>query len=254
MQGWYSTEKEEEEWFVIVVIMCSETMATAHDMDEFNSVLNQMKDDNKAKRRKALEKFNQLVFESDNETESDEMSEILSHSLPSLVPRMSDQSEINRINACNLMLKFIGANVFVEKYLIDIIPVLHHRLATVPQIEDSEDVKRLYINILDDFVRCFQASLIPYMNDIVNILKVTVLDGCPEVRKAACECVSSFAKATREKFHMQSESLVKPLLKGLTHQRFRNRIACINALGNITKSYSFFFITLLSLAYLNSLA
>ncbi|XP_068208921.1 dynein axonemal assembly factor 5 [Palaemon carinicauda] len=202
-------------------------------MEQLNEIFNKMKDDNKVKRRKALEKYSELIFESELNPEEHRLSDIFTHSIPMLVPRLSDPSEMNRINTCNIILKFVNANVFGEKHLIDVIPVIYHRLGTVPLIEESEDVRLLFINILAGFVNCFQAKLIPYTNDIVNILKVSVLDPCPELRKAATECVSAFAIATKEKFHMQSGSLVKPLVKGLNHQRFKNRIACINALGDI---------------------
>ncbi|XP_076064369.1 dynein axonemal assembly factor 5 [Oratosquilla oratoria] len=75
--------------------------------------------------------------------------------------------------------------------------------------------------------------MVHYLNDVINILKVLVLDKSPEVRKVACECVSVYALAAKEKFQMQSSSLIKPLLKSLQHQRFRIRVASIMALGDI---------------------
>ncbi|XP_064104461.1 dynein axonemal assembly factor 5-like [Macrobrachium nipponense] len=213
--------------------MATEDTTTAM-MEELNEIFNKMNDDNKAKRRKALEKYSEVVFESEIIKDERKLTDILTHSIASLVPRLSDQSEMNRINASNIILKFINLSVFDEKLLIDIIPVIYHRLGSaVPPIEESEEVRLLYINIVAELVTLFQGKLIPYMNDVINILKASVLDPSPEVRKAATECTSAFAKATREKFHMQSESLVKPLTKGLNHQRFKNRIACINALGDI---------------------
>lgn len=211
------------------------TVDTSHEFagSDINGVLNSMKDANKAKRRKALEKYESVVFECGKGTEQDDLTEIFNYSASILATCLSDQSEINRINASNIILKFIKASVFTEEKLLVMIPVIHHRLATVPCPEESEDVRLLFINILNGLINIFQAKMIPFMNDVVNVLKETIVDASPDVRKSACECVCSFAKAVKDKFHMQSESLVKPLLKALHHQRFKNRIACIRALGKI---------------------
>lgn len=197
----------------------------------FNPILSDLQHQHKAKRRKALEKFESVVFDEDKELDKDYLTKVLESFKGRLVVCLSDPSEVNRIKAASIILKFIELDILTEKYLIDIVPVAHHRLATVPAVEESEDVRLLFVHILHQLTTRFQAKLIPYLNDVVNILREAVNDGSPEVRKAASECVSDVARVTRDKFHLQSESLVKPLLKALHHQRFKNRIACINALG-----------------------
>ncbi|CAL4065617.1 unnamed protein product, partial [Meganyctiphanes norvegica] len=204
----------------------------ASSMD-LNEVLSQMQDDHKAKRRKALEKFQKMVFESENMDDRESLKATFSQIHGSIVARMSDPSEMNRTHAANIIIKFIELNAVDEKDIVSIMPVLYHRLATVPLQEESEDVRLLFINILKDLTNSFQLKLIPYMNDVIGILKIMVIDNCPEVRIAACELVRTYAAATKEKFHMNSESLVKPLIKSLNHQRFRNRISSILAIGDI---------------------
>lgn len=198
---------------------------------ELNTILSELQNTNKAKRKKALEKLHNLSFASELTNDKDEQAKIFDFSLRHLVTCLGDPSEVNRIKASEIILGFIEEALFKRDQLIHLIPAIHHRLATVPVVEESEDVRLLHVKIISSLTTQFQSLMIPYMNDIVNILKEVVLDGSPEVRKAAGECVSCYARATREKFHMQSESLVKPLLKSLHHQRFRNRIACIRALG-----------------------
>lgn len=219
--------------FILIYILATMATDDAESLSnpELNAILSEMQNINKMKRRKALEKFHKLAFESVELLDKDYLTKILGFSMTLLVSRMSDESEVNRINASNIVLRFIQESAVTDQQLIDIIPVIHHRLATVPVLEESEDVRLLLINIIQALIIHFEAKMIQFMNDIVNILKISVVDCSPEVRKAASECVSSYAKASKEKFHMQSESLVKPLLKGLNHQRFKNRIACLNALG-----------------------
>jgi dynein assembly factor 5, axonemal len=65
----------------------------------------------------------------------------------------------------------------------------------------------------------------------VKILQRTIIDPFPEVKKESCLCASKLAKAIPQYFHMQSESLIKPLLVTLTHQHSRVRIAAVLAIG-----------------------
>ncbi|XP_050715520.1 dynein axonemal assembly factor 5-like [Eriocheir sinensis] len=212
--------------------MATEDAPNAY-ITELNSILSELQHTNKAKRRKALERLHNLSFEREPETERETQGKILEFSLRHLVTCLGDQSEVNRIKTSEIILGFIQDTLFKADQLIHLIPVIHHRLATIPIIEESEDVRLLHVKMISSLTMQFEGQMIPYMEDIIGILKEVVVDGCPEVRKAAAECVSCFARATREKFHLQSESLVKSLVKALQHQRFKNRIACINALGDL---------------------
>ena len=200
---------------------------------ELNTIVRELNHTNKARRRKALEKLHNLTFERESKADQEAQTNILECSLRHLITCLADQSEVNRIKASEIILCFIQNVLLKQDHLVHLIPAMHHRLATLPTLEQSEDVRLVQINILSTLASQFQGGMVPYINDAVNILREGVVDGCPEVRKAAAECVSCLAKATKEKFHMQSESLVKPLLKALHHQRFRNRIASITALGTV---------------------
>lgn len=198
---------------------------------QVNTILSDLQNTNKAKRRKGLERLHHLAFETENNENQETQDKILDFSVKHLVTCLADQSEVNRMKSSEIILTFSQKGVVKQGQLVHLIPSLHHRLATVPQVEESEDVRLVQVNIISSLTAQFQGAMVPYMNDVVGALKEVVLDVSPEVRKAAAECVSCFAKATREKFHMQSESLAKPLVKALHHQRFRNRIAAITALG-----------------------
>ena len=200
---------------------------------EINSILSDLQNTNKAKRRKALERLHHLAFETETYQNQETQDKILDFSLKHLVTCLADQSEVNRTKSSEILLTFSQRGVVKQGQLVHVIPALHHRLATVPQVEESEDVRLVQVNIISSLTAQFQGAMVPYMNDIVAVLKEAVVDVSPEVRKAAAECVSCFAKATREKFHMQSMSLAKPLVKALLHQRFRNRVAAVTALGTV---------------------
>lgn len=223
------------------VVDILETMATEDApnayITELNSILSELQHTNKAKRRKALERLHSLSFEREPETERETQGKILEFSLRHLVTCLGDQSEVNRIKTSEIILGFIQDTLFKADQLIHLIPVIHHRLATIPIIEESEDVRLLHVKMISSLTMQFEGRMIPYMEDIIGILKEVVVDGCPEVRKAAAECVSCFARATREKFHLQSESLVKSLVKALQHQRFSLQATfCCTGMASLFKT------------------
>lgn len=179
---------------VVFVYIWRATMATddaqTEVLAELNAILSELQNTSKVKRRKALEKLHNLSFESELVTNKSEQGKILDFSLRHLVTCLRDQSEVNRIKASEIILGFIQETLFRQDQLIHLIPAIHHRLATVPVEEESEDVRLQHVKIISSLTTQFEGQMIPYLNDIVNILMQVLLDGRPEVRKAAGECVS----------------------------------------------------------------
>ncbi|KAL2101279.1 hypothetical protein ACEWY4_003040 [Coilia grayii] len=68
---------------------------------------------------------------------------------------------------------------------------------------------------------------------MVKILQRTIVDPFPDVKRESCKCTINFARAIPEDFHMQAESLVKPLMQTITHQHSRVRVAVIEATGAV---------------------
>ncbi|XP_010157393.1 PREDICTED: HEAT repeat-containing protein 2, partial [Eurypyga helias] len=73
----------------------------------------------------------------------------------------------------------------------------------------------------------------PYLTDVIRILQATLLDQYAEVRRESCRCAMACAQAMPEHFHMQSESLIKPLMQTISHQHYRVRIDVIQATGTV---------------------
>ncbi|XP_030888045.1 dynein assembly factor 5, axonemal, partial [Leptonychotes weddellii] len=53
------------------------------------------------------------------------------------------------------------------------------------------------------------------------------------VRRESCECAAGLARATPDHFHMQSESLIGPLMQSISHQHWKVRVAVIEATGTV---------------------
>ncbi|KFP77281.1 HEAT repeat-containing protein 2, partial [Apaloderma vittatum] len=73
----------------------------------------------------------------------------------------------------------------------------------------------------------------PYLTDVIRILQATLLDHYAEVRRESCQCAVACAQAVPEHFHMQSESLIKPLMQTISHQHYRVRVDVIQATGAV---------------------
>ncbi|CAI9611926.1 unnamed protein product, partial [Staurois parvus] len=68
---------------------------------------------------------------------------------------------------------------------------------------------------------------------MVRIFQRTIVDPFPEVKKESCRCAANYARTIPEHFHMQSESLIKPLMQTISHQHSKVRVAVIQTTGAV---------------------
>lgn len=148
---------------------------------------------------------------------------------------ISDESEACRETAVNILKDLLVENVIGDLNLVLLMPVLSVRLGSEELVESSEEVRHALVELLHVVVKKYSKDLLPYFNDVVIILKKTILDPYPKIKKESCECASSLAFAIPESFHMQSESLIKPLVNILTHQQYRVRVSAILAVGKFCR-------------------
>ena len=57
------------------------------------------------------------------------------------------------------------------------------------------------------------------------------MDPFPDIKKESCVCASLLARTVPQQFHMQSESLIAPLLITISHQHSKVRIAAVTSIG-----------------------
>lgn len=143
----------------------------------------------------------------------------------------SDQSEACRETAAILLKDLFLECKIKDVNLMLLMPVLSTRLGSDEVVETSEEVRFALVELLHVAIRAVPKKFVPVFNEVVLILKKTIVDPFPKIKKESCECASSLALAIPEQFHMQSESLVKPLVQSLTHQQYRVRVSAVLALG-----------------------
>ncbi|XP_017669116.1 PREDICTED: dynein assembly factor 5, axonemal [Lepidothrix coronata] len=114
-----------------------------------------------------------------------------------------------------------------------LLPVLAQRLCPPPAAEPSEELRLGLVQLLLLLLQRCGPAAAPYLGDIVRVLQATLLDHYAEVRRESCRCAVACAQAMPEHFHMQSESLIKPLMQTISHQHYRVRVDVIQATGAV---------------------
>ena len=119
-----------------------------------------------------------------------------------------------------------------------LILTLAQRLGGKEVKETSEEI-RLQLNGLIEKLIDFRskeekALLEVHFQELVTILINSLGDNYPEVKKRGCSCAKLLAKnLAGSNFHMQSESLIKPLLTNFTHQHSRVRKEMVDCLCEV---------------------
>lgn len=148
-----------------------------------------------------------------------------------LIRCLHDDSEACREYAVSLIKQIIDKSPKDEDVLCFIFPELRERLGGNEIKEQSEEVRLLIVILLRGIVLKYGSSVSPYLDDYIEILKKTIVDPYPKVKQESCECAADLSKAIPRDFHMQSESLIKPMLQAINHQHYKVRVAVIKSLG-----------------------
>ena len=214
-------------------------MLTESEMNR-NIVL--LSDSNKITRQKALQSLcNDLKSSLSSNGEDDHSPPPPPNTIESVLKILSDPAEKNRDLALTYIsmyvTKYCTDESSLDKALVSIVPSLVQRLGMNDIVEPSEEIRLKAVILLSDLCRVYPNGnrLALYLNEWVAILKRTIVDPYPEVRKLSCELTSRLAVKCHEKFHMMSESLVKPIIETMKHQHAKVRVEAVIALGKFPR-------------------
>ncbi|XP_043415420.1 dynein axonemal assembly factor 5 isoform X1 [Prionailurus bengalensis] len=158
--------------------------------------------------------------------------------LPRLLRCLADPAEGCRALAAHLLSLGLRRAARPRDALPRLLPALVARLAG-PESERGrppetcEELRLALVQLLGLAVRLGGAALAPHLDDAVRVLRCTLLDPFAAVRRESCQCAASLARATPDHFHMQSESLIGPLMQSISHQHWKVRVAVIEATGSV---------------------
>ncbi|KAL6475991.1 hypothetical protein MHYP_G00144900 [Metynnis hypsauchen] len=196
--------------------------------------LNCLHEDNKSTRKRALDSIRRETL-ANKGLSSSELQEVFAGLLKPLLKCLSDPAERCRETAVQMIGDFIRSVPKPEDSLPYLMPCLAQRLGGKEILEPAEELRLSMVELLAVTVELCGRNLALYLDDMVRILQRTITDPFPDVKKESCKCTISFARSVPDHFHMQAESLVKPLMQTLSHQHSRVRVAATEATGAVVQ-------------------
>ena len=193
--------------------------------------VNCLTDENRATRKRAIEGIIKDTVRRKPKLDGDVLQGVIREILKPCLKIVSDSVEKCRELSLTLLSESTGIVSDASEFLPYIIPVFVQRLGQQDVVEQSEEIRLSEVVFLTELIQLTKKKIGFYVDDIVKILQRTIVDPYPEVKKESCQCAALLAKTVPEHFHMQSESLIKPLLLTITHQHSRVRVAAIEAIG-----------------------
>ncbi|XP_078415012.1 dynein axonemal assembly factor 5 isoform X2 [Cetorhinus maximus] len=193
--------------------------------------INCLGNESKSSRRRALECIRAGTVE--QQLPSGVQQRLLASLLRPLLSSLSDPAERCRELAAHTLADFMRAVPRPYEALPQLIPTAVQRLGQQEMTEPAEELRLALLQLLVLTVEVCGRKLASYLEDMVRILQRTIVDPFPEVKKKSCECAAKYAKCTYETFHMQSETLIKPLMQTISHQHSKVRVAVIQATGTV---------------------
>ncbi|KAL5019260.1 hypothetical protein ScPMuIL_004982 [Solemya velum] len=195
--------------------------------------INCLGEQNRNVKKKALEDIRKETLNRTPRLEVDDLQCVFNEIVKPLLKVLSDTVEKCRELAIVLILDFLKSLPNPDEYLSYVIPVLVQRLGQQEIVEPSEEIRLILIQLFSLLIQKSGKKLSVYLDDCIKILQRTIVDPYPEVKKESCICASNLSKAIPEYFHMQSESLIKPLLVTISHQHAKVRTIVVETIGNV---------------------
>ena len=168
-----------------------------------------------------------------NEKDVDKREQVLCLIRP-LMKSICDPVETCRETAYEILSLIIQILNGKEKeiYLPYIVPPLLERFGEPEILEPSEEIRLTAVKFLTTLMEAVEKkTLIPYVEDLIQMLSYLIADPFHLVKIAACKATSYLAMKGKGAFHQTSDKLLSPLCVSITHQQFRVRCAVVECLG-----------------------
>uniref|UniRef100_T1JE66 ABC transporter domain-containing protein n=1 Tax=Strigamia maritima TaxID=126957 RepID=T1JE66_STRMM len=204
-------------------------------LQELGLELNSLEDESRNVRLKALEKIHSTSVKCKSDLDSFTTHEILMKIYKPILRAFSDGAEKCRETAVNLINDFWIMDDQCKEIVPFLIPTIVQRLGQHDITEPAEEIRLMLMQLLIRVVDKMGKEIAPYLNDLIKILRVAIIDPYPEIKKEACKCASLIAVTIPQYFHQQSETLIDPLMKTLTHQHAKVRIRCLETIGDVVQ-------------------
>lgn len=155
--------------------------------------LNRLNEDDRAARQRALEAIRKDTL--DKSLPGVVLQEVLGALLRPLLRCLSDPVDRCREGAVDAIRELILRVPEPEQALPSLVPCLAQRLGGRELLEPSEELRLSAVELLRLTVELCGRRCGPYVDDVTTVLRRTIVDPCPEVKKESCRCAVSFAES-----------------------------------------------------------
>eukprot|EP00249_Psilotum_nudum_P028937 c38967_g1_i1 orf=56-1240(-) len=117
-----------------------------------------------------------------------------------------------------------------------VVPAIAERIGHLPVQEDSEEIRLLSLNVLNNvLVRCSAVTLKSILDPLCQMLCVSLADPFQEVKKAASRVIVSVVQQTDVILVGKSESLLNALIPNLKHAHSQVRLSILQAVNAVMR-------------------
>ncbi|VEL24797.1 unnamed protein product [Protopolystoma xenopodis] len=195
-----------------------------------NRVLNLIQDADKSKRRNAISIIKSEVDSKLAAKEAEDIETLLDILAPQLSHALSDTVESHREMIIEILMKLISEAECIEKLVPHLLPVLVRRVAEKESVEPAEELRFGYLTVLHNIVEKCKNNK-SYSTEYMLILKSSVADSYPEVKKLAFLLLRILAIKLEQAFYVKSEDIIDPIVENITHQHSKIRQEAIKTIG-----------------------
>ncbi|XP_033630139.1 dynein assembly factor 5, axonemal-like [Asterias rubens] len=195
--------------------------------------INCLSENNRITKKKALESIRKETLGKKPAVDPEILQGVFESVVKPLLKCFADNVERCRELAIDIVSDFVDVVPCPEACLPYLMPTVVQRLGNQEIVESSEELRLSLVCLLVKITNITKKKLGPYLDDLVNVLQRTIVDPFPDVRRESCKCTCLIARFIPEHFHMQSESLIKPLSICISHQHAKVRTQCILTIGDV---------------------
>ena len=184
-------------------------------------------------KRRALDNIRKETLEKQPPLDKEVLQGVLEAEAKPLLKCIGDPVDKCRELSVQLIQDFVVTIPRPAEILPYLIPTIVTRLGNQEMIEAAEEIRLALVELMTKLIELTSKNLPPFLDDFILILQRTIVDPFADVRRESCSCTCKLARSIPQHFHLQSESLVAPLLQAISHQHSKVRVQVVYTIGDV---------------------
>uniref|UniRef100_A0A0X3P0A3 Dynein assembly factor 5 n=2 Tax=Schistocephalus solidus TaxID=70667 RepID=A0A0X3P0A3_SCHSO len=199
---------------------------------ESSRTLSLLSSESKAKRRESLEQITHDIDENVPNSQISEVEAYCSYIVPHVVMSISDPVESHRERALQILFKLCNVIEDSSPFLPHVMPIFVKRFTEKEMMEVAEEIRLFSLRLLLNLLLKIKKDS-SYTPDYCLIVQHALTDSYPDIKIVCCDLLSELSTKFSAAFYRSAEPILKPLLKNVTHQQHRVRLATVKAIGAV---------------------